>query len=232
MKSTSEIADGLFTIADMCMVFAVKCPEGVLLIDAGMEKGFGKARETLTAAGLDMPSHVLMTHCHCDHTEAAHLWRGLGAKIVAHKDEADRIENGTASHVPCPVDIRLCPDQQLDLLGARIGALSCPGHSPGSIAYDITISGERWLFTGDLVMLNCCPGWLGQFSLDDSVASLKKLARLPADSIATGHSFVRGKGTGLLVDSLCAAYDGTWHRHFLAHRDSFRDGKIPCAPKG
>jgi len=204
----SKISDRLTIIADMCQVVAVECPQGVLLIDAGEEQQVRRARATLEANGLELPRYVLITHDHFDHTEAARHWRDLGAKIVACQLEADRIEDGTASRIACPVDIRLQPDQKLEFLG------------------------ERWLFTGDLVMLDLCPGWLGQFSLSDTLATLEKLARLPVDSIATGHSFDRGNGTRLLTDSLRAASDGTWYRHFIKHRDQFPNGTIPDVPEG
>jgi glyoxylase-like metal-dependent hydrolase (beta-lactamase superfamily II) len=225
MKASSEIADGLFKIADSCQVMAVRCPEGVLLVDAGMVKGFDDAQAALKQAGLEPPKYVLITHNHYDHTEAAHKWREQGAQIIASEIEAAGIEDGMASRIPCPVDVRLRPDQDIELLGTKISALSAPGHTPGSIAYDMTIGGERWLFIGDLVMLNLCPGWLGQFSLDDTLATLRKLARRPVDSIATGHSYARGDGTGLLV----AAFDGTWYHQFPKLKDQFRDGKIPEA---
>jgi len=228
----SKISDRLTIIADMCQVVAVECPQGVLLIDAGEEQQVRRARATLEANGLELPRYVLITHDHFDHTEAARHWRDLGAKIVACQLEADRIEDGTASRIACPVDIRLQPDQKLEFLGLPIEALAAPGHTPGSVAYCLTVGGERWLFTGDLVMLDLCPGWLGQFSLSDTLATLEKLARLPVDSIATGHSFDRGNGTRLLTDSLRAASDGTWYRHFIKHRDQFPNGTIPDVPQG
>jgi len=222
-----EIADSLCKIADLCLVYAVRCPEGVLLIDAGEDAQFAMAAEALRSAGLELPKYVLITHYHFDHTEAARRWRDLGAKIAISECEAPRVEDGTASRIPCPVDIRLRPDQRITLLGTEITVHAAPGHTPGSLAFDMAIGGERWLFTGDLVMLNLCPGWLGQFSLKDTIATLKRLARLPVDSIGTGHSFIRGDGTGLLVDSLAAAFDGTWIEHLVKHKDQLPGRKLP-----
>ena len=227
MAQQCELADGLFRLAATCNVYAVKCPDGVVLIDAGTDASFAGAVEALKAAGLAQPEYVLITHYHFDHTEAAKRWRDLGAQIAASHLEAGRIEDGSASRIACPVDILLRPDQELRLLGATFQVLAAPGHTPGSLAFETLIGDERWLFTGDLVMLNRCPGWLGQFDLRDTIATLRKLARRPANSIATGHSHVRGDGTGLMVDSLCAAFDGTWYRHLLAHKDQLPGGTLP-----
>ena len=227
MTAVSEIAPGLLKIDCRCMVFAIRCPEGVILIDAGEGKEFAANLDAVKAAGLELPKFVLITHDHFDHTRAAKQWRDLGAKIAISELEAPRVEDGSASQIPCPVDVRLQPYQELHLLGQTIKVHGAPGHTPGSLAFETLICGERWLFTGDLVMLNRCPGWLGQFNFNDTLATLKKLARLPADSIGTGHSFIRGDGTGLLVDSLCAAFDGTWHDNFLKCKDQFPGGTVP-----
>ena len=228
MLKPREIADNLFKIADECLVYAVKCPDGVLLINAGLDAQFPAAAEALKSAGLEPPKHVLITHDHFDHTEAAKSRRDLGAKIAISGLEAPRLEDGKASRIPSPVDIRLQPHQQFTLLGTEIRVHPAPGHTPGSLAFEMTVGRERWLFTGDLVMLNLCPGWLGQFSLKDTLATLKRLARLPVDSIGTGHSFIRGDGTGLLVDSLVAAFDGTWREHLEQHKNQFPGGQLPA----
>ena len=228
MLKPREISDSLYRIADSCLACAVRCPEGVLLIDAGEDDEFRAAADALKSIGLEPPKYVLITHDHYDHTEAAKRWRDLGAKIAVSECEAPRVEDGTASRIPCPVDIRLRPYQQMRLLGMEIKVHAAPGHTPGSLAFEMAIGGERWLFTGDLVMLTLCPGWMGQFDLKASIATLKRLARLPVDSIATGHSFIRGDGTGLLVDSLAAAFDGTWREHFRKYRDQLPGGELPA----
>lgn len=220
----------LYFFADACLMAAVRCPQGVLLIDAGMPSGFEKTWAAMQSLGLDTPQYVLITHDHLDHTQSCKLWRDLGAKIIADEREAPAIEDGSASMVPCPVDIRIKPDTELDLLGLKITAYHAPGHTAGSVAYDLTVDGERWLFTGDIVMLNRCPGYLGRFNFADTLATLQQLARLPVDSIATGHSVVQGDGTGLLVDSLLAAFDGTWQRCFAENIDQLPGGRMPELP--
>jgi len=228
MGQLQRVRQNLYKIADMCHVFAVRGPNGVLLIDGGELSEFEAARANLLAAGLDMPQWVLTTHCHYDHTESCRAWRDLGAKIAAHELEVGLIENGQATRgYPCPVDLRLRGDDDLDLLGLRIKAWHAPGHSRGSIAYEVPVDGERWLFTGDLVMPDLCPGWMGGFDRTETIATLKKLARLCVNHIGTGHCIVEGDGTGMLVDSLAAAYDGTWRRCFIQRASQFPGGTVP-----
>ena len=86
---------------------------------------------------------------------------------------------------PLPVDIKLSMPQETIHLGNReISAIHVPGHSPGSLVYQVVSEGKKVLFAQDV------HGPVHPDLLSDPDAyqnSLKKMLALNADILCEGH---------------------------------------------
>ncbi len=128
-----------------------------VVIDPGMDaEGI---LEKLKTRGL-VPSHILLTHGHFDHSQAAKfLAEQTGAKICIHRDDAVMLENpgfnsavfyyrGDISFYPkTKPDMILEEGSVLQVGSMRFRVLHTPGHTPGSVCFET----DDVLFCGDTV---------------------------------------------------------------------------------
>lgn len=157
--------------------------QGTLIVDPGDEA------ERIAAAmdALPPPAAVLLTHGHPDHAgAAAALAARLEVPVFAHEGDRDWVEGRlnvwgwSTPRVECrwvSEDVPLLP---------RVRVLATPGHSPGSVCYQV---GGLW-FVGDTVFC----GSVGRTDLPggDGEALMASLARLgevvaPEAELLPGH---------------------------------------------
>jgi len=184
--------------SDMGSQILVEAPQGLILIDPNAGVSFEQNWARIEGAGLDpmQVKYVLLTHEHGDHAPGAYLWRLVtGAQVVASAEIAyilrHHIPGGTGYgfHPPGPVDITLTGDKELDLAGLKVKAMRLPGHTSGSMGYAFEKEGRTYVATGDLIMPGGVLGYSGSldFSANDVLSSLKKLAALRPDVVLGGH---------------------------------------------
>lgn len=121
------------------------------------------------------PSVILLTHRHVDHAEGvAALAEATGAPVRARDPEL------------CVAAEALTEGELLDLAGVRLRVLSTPGHTSDSACFASELGA---IFTGDTVLgrgttVVAHPDG----NLGDYLASLRRLAELPADTtVLPGH---------------------------------------------
>lgn len=175
------------------------------LIDTG-PPGFGAAIADC-APGVD---RIVVTHGHIDHYgSAAELRERSGAPVVAGGADAAAIRGEKAIAPPdlldwerplwdevsaglqqiefpaTPVDVELRGGEVLDF-GGGAEVIAIPGHTEGSVAVWLPHHGV--LFAGDTVA-NAGQLMLGVFNQDRArtIASLRTLADLDADTVCVGH---------------------------------------------
>ena len=168
------------------------------LVDAGCGNYFDRLYANISECGVDPKTieYLLLTHCHYDHTGgAADIHTQLGCKILAHKLDAQFLENGDntvtaaswygATLTPFPVGRKISGKQTDILLGDKtITAIHTPGHSPGSLVFLTESDGKKVLFGQDV------HGPLAQDLKSDRKAykaSLEKLMLMDADILCEGH---------------------------------------------
>ena len=196
--------DGLTASGDAA-IYLIRYDEQAALIDAGC----GGAHMRLVA-NIDrcLPkgtrlSHLLLTHCHFDHTGGAEAVRQTyGCQIVAHARDAAFLESGDSEVTaaswygarlePFAIDIKLSQQETSLAIGSGIiSALYWPGHSPGSLVYHTTMDDKLVLFGQD-VHGPIHPGLLSDAALYQK--SLKRILELNADLLLEGHlGIVEGK---------------------------------------
>jgi len=184
--------------SDMGSQHVVEAPRGLILIDPNAGASFEQNWAKIEGAGLDpvQVKYVLLTHEHGDHAPGAYLWRVVtGAEVVASAETAyvlrHHIPGGTGYgfHPPVPVDVVLTDDNELDLAGLKVRAMRLSGHTFGSMGYAFEKEGKTYVATGDLIMPGGTLGYSGSldFSAEEVLRSLKKLARLQPDVVLAGH---------------------------------------------
>ncbi len=196
--------DGLTTSMDAA-VYLLDCGDQAALVDAGCGGAHAKLVANIDGClqRKGRLTHLLLTHCHFDHTGGAQAIRQTyGCDIVAHEKDALYLEAGDSEVTaaswygsrlpPLPVDIKL-QAQQTDIeIGNRtITAYHWPGHSPGSLVY-VTKMEEKIVLFGQDVHGPIHPALLSDPELYQK--SLKRLLTLDADLLLEGHyGIIEGK---------------------------------------
>jgi hydroxyacylglutathione hydrolase len=122
---------------------------------------------------------ILNTHHHRDHTGGnSLLLERFNLRVYAHRNDRERIPGLTD-----PLD----EGDQVFVGGLRGRVLFIPGHTKGHIAYLF----DNRLFCGDTLFVAGC-GRLFEGTAEQMLASLSKLAQLPADTLVyCGHEYTQ-----------------------------------------
>lgn len=187
-------------------VYGIDTPEGVVIIDTGLnQEDMQCVDKRLQQWGLASKPilAVLITHAHFDHAGNAYAFRERGAVICAGDGDAQGIVAGDDRTIAysysmpfpaCPVDTILHDGDVLRYGGLTIACIHVPGHSQGSMAYDVQVDGQQVMFTGDFIQAKengQVPklGFSGSIDYDPKayMASLKKIRKWVPDIVLGGH---------------------------------------------
>jgi Zn-dependent hydrolases, including glyoxylases len=217
-----------------CHVYAIRCPEGIVLIDAG--SGLHEA-EIVNNLCEDFPGvpivDIVVTHGHPDHSGgAADLKARFGCRVLTSTltaptlRDADEERNGLRHARELgvyPLDLRMkhCrPDavyndgDVLQIGGQEFRALHIRGHSEDSFCLLTKLDGALACFSADVIFYG---GILGVINSRDSgmqgyVADLPKLADLGIEMLLPGHGLFTLKNG---------------QRHINAALDAIQKGFLP-----
>lgn len=147
-------------------VYGIDFPEEnrMVLIDTGLDEADRRQiQETMKIWGLEKRriSDVFLTHAHFDHAGNAFWFEKNGARIWAGEADAASIENGDEHTIAFAYGKKFPVCQKVERLkdGEKISLsdsceLICfhtPGHTAGSMCYELVGKGEKVLFTGDFM---------------------------------------------------------------------------------
>ncbi|WP_314505018.1 MBL fold metallo-hydrolase [uncultured Microbacterium sp.] len=170
--SPTEIAPGVWRIADTCQVYVIVDPgapfgeRDAVTIDFGS----GRVLDRLAELGIRRVTDVLMTHHHRDQGQGLPRAVAHGARIHVPPVEVelfDRVEEMWSSRTlandydlrqdrfsllqSVPVHATVPEYRELVCAGVRLRVLPTPGHTVGSVTYLLDRDDERIAFSGDLV---------------------------------------------------------------------------------
>ena len=141
-----------------CCVYLVdtKSEDGLILVDAGITF---KPFEEIEKEGFKLADikHCLITHGHLDHYGVCYRLKEFykDIKFYAHELDAERIEQkqtepfpnqfyANYKYEPVKVTHRITRDNEILKFGQlEVKCLHIPGHTPGSLAYILSISGKN-----------------------------------------------------------------------------------------
>jgi glyoxylase-like metal-dependent hydrolase (beta-lactamase superfamily II) len=177
-----------------CHIYLVSGGDEVALIDAGGGRphSFEMIRRNLMDDGVEIGKirHIILTHAHTDHARGAAGWRKeLGARVYLPEVERPLLESAEGSNIPCSVDVALAHGDTIQVGDLTLQTIQVPGHSVGSCAYLVEISGYRVLFAGDILFANGVIGLINHPGSEMAAyrAYLPRLANLGVDALLPGH---------------------------------------------
>jgi glyoxylase-like metal-dependent hydrolase (beta-lactamase superfamily II) len=148
--------------ANDCNTYLVDTGDPLVLVDCGCGESLSGILTNIEEMEFDLQdvSHVLVTHAHLPHAGAAEALRKNGAEIVAGPETARALRAGDTATAAWYYSRRFPPvgevteiehDEELELGGCSFRALHLPGHSAGSMGYELCHGERRILFCGDAV---------------------------------------------------------------------------------
>ena len=186
--------------------YLIHTESGNIVVDAGtVPSDIERAEQHLAPWGisLDRVDTLLLTHSHYDHAGNAALLRGRGATVIAGPGDAEGVALADSRTIPyaagfqlppCVVDRVVRDGEVIDACGFRLHVLHAPGHTDGSVIYQLTHADRVIWFVGDVLMARHPDyqaelGWQGgeEFDRQTYIKTLKRLAALPVDCVLAGH---------------------------------------------
>lgn len=219
-KNIYLVGAGAFGISHSfdCSVYIIDCVTELVMIDTGAGCEIERIIKNIEGDDLDPQKikHILLTHSHADHAGGAHEFsKRYGAKIYISEIEADAASisderilkldiakrsgfySPNYQYQPCKPSVLLKDNDRIDVNGFILKALHIPGHSEGSICYQLDIAEGRALFTGDVSFYDGAIGLLNcnGSNLSDYRNNIGRLGNLDVDMLLPGHFvFVLSEG--------------------------------------
>lgn len=201
------LLDG-FAYAQHANFYLLHSQAGNVVVDAGTTAAdLERAEQQLLPwnISLDTVQALLLTHSHYDHVGNAAALRSRGAMVIAGPGDAEGITAADWRTAPyaagfsvpgCPVDRVVSEGEVIESCGFRFEVLHAPGHTNGSVIYQLRHAGKIIWFAGDVLMIDNTHfepelGWQGGEDFDKVtyLQTLRRLSSLPVDCILAGHYF-------------------------------------------
>ena len=206
----TRVFDDLYALGRTgTVVWALRTPDGILLIDAGYPDQLESVLlPQMRAAGLDPGDvrYVLLGHGHADHFGGASYFQQRGARVASSAADWNLIENPAPppTGAPAPAglppprrDVVVADGEPIVFGGIEITPVLIPGHTPGALGFVFRVTdGARShtaaLFGGSILLVNR----ISDDGLRQYVQSLERFGavtrRLGADVEIQNHPLYDG----------------------------------------
>jgi glyoxylase-like metal-dependent hydrolase (beta-lactamase superfamily II) len=182
-------------------VYLVDSGDTFVMIDCGCGESLPGILENVRRMEFEVGdiSHLLLTHAHFPHAAAADDVQKMRIEVMASPPAAEAVLAGdlrTASFCyrhkfpPCEEELSVLKDGETLEVGAiQLRAIALPGHSPGSMGYELIADSVRMLFCGDVVRSPALQPRRDRLDYDfrANVRSLSRLLEDPPDVLYPGH---------------------------------------------
>jgi len=183
-----------------CNTYLLDTGDTLVLFDCGCGDSLPGIMQNLHEMDFDPReiSHLFLTHAHLPHAGAAADLQKTGVEILAAPAAARVLRTGGIGTAGYHYGRRFNVVQEVTevedgetvtVAATEIRALHLPGHSPGSIAYEVTCDRRRMLFCGDVVRSPMGRQWRNRPGYDGEAyrTSLVRLLDDPPDVLYPGH---------------------------------------------
>lgn len=154
--------------------------------------------------------YILHTHAHIDHVGATYeIKQKQGGQVGLNKDDfylynnlkmqAELLRLPEAPKAP-PIEIELEEGQVLEWGKNRMQVLHTPGHTPGSVCFEVNCTNERLIFSGDTLFrgsIGRTDLWGGDFGQIQASIKEKIFAKQEDATVICGH----GPNTSLAFEA-------------------------------
>jgi metallo-beta-lactamase class B len=236
----TRVFDDLYALGRTgTVIWALRTPAGILLIDAGYPDQLESVLlPQMRAAGLDPNDvrYLLVGHGHADHFGGASYFQQRGARVALSAADWNLIENPPAPPAGAPAapraaglppprrDVVVADGEPITFGGVEITPVLIPGHTPGALGFVFRVAdGGRMhtaaLFGGSILLVGRIP----DEGLRQYVSSLERFAavtqRLGVDVEIQNHPLYDGFTAKL--ERLAARKAGEPHP-FVVGTDSYQ----------
>lgn len=191
-----------WTISSACILYRV----GDTVIDTGPPNQWSRVRRFLEERSV---ARVLITHHHEDHSgNGGRLARDFRADVYVPAPGLEPVREGFPLQPyqriiwgrPLRFAAEPVPEQLWLEDGLQLRAIATPGHSPDSTCY---LEPDRgWLFSGDLYIASRPRFFRADEDVDETIASLRRVARLDFGALFCAHRGVLSDGPALIRNKL------------------------------
>jgi len=181
-------------------VYMVDTGDKLIMVDCGCGESLATVLDNVKQMGFAVRdlSHVLLTHEHFPHAGAAEALEKMGLTVCASAAAAEAVIAGdlrTAAYhyhreFPACRDVRVLDDgEELEVCNTVLKAVALPGHSPGSMGFQVDANGQRALFCGDVVRSPLLESYRNRpgYDREACVRSLERLLEDPPEILYPGH---------------------------------------------
>ena len=179
--------------------YLIGAQDDLWLIDCGTPQGFEKICANIRKTGhcCENVKGILGTHGHYDHVGAAAMFKEkFGTKFWLHENDVRQMEEGDgikttaallygATCPTCKVDYYLHDGDVFEFGDIRLSVLHTPGHTLGSVCFDMQADGLSILIAGDTIW----GGYSKKIGSDEVLweKSLKRITGMHFDHFTFGH---------------------------------------------
>lgn len=198
-----------------CHVYLIDGGDELALIDCGMAAGrsWERIAANIAAEGVDPTklTTLILTHYHIDHAGGAARFREeYGLQVLAPCGAAEALRTGDEKAVsldvakaggmyaadyvfqPVAVDRELAEGDRATVGGLTLETYDTPGHCDGHASYLLRGRERTYLFAGDAIFAGGRVVWqnIHDNSVQNTVATIRKLHELEFDALLPGHAAV------------------------------------------
>ena len=216
-----QILPGLYRFTGLWLgcVYLIEDPDGLTLVDAGLESAAPKIARQL-GARLQQVRRILVTHPHSDHIGAlprlheltgAPVWAGGPDRAVIEGREPTAAFRGQRLLPGTPVARDLADGEVLPEVMGGLHVVATPGHTAGQLCF--WQPDRRVLFCGDLIMRFPLLGLRAPFAsatLDMAAnwRGVRRVAALKPAVVCFGHGPALARGAAEALAAFAARAPG------------------------
>jgi len=196
-----------------CHIYLIDGGSELALIDCGMGTSLDQIVTNIEREGLDIARlrRLILTHYHMDHAGGAARFREhFDLQVWAPREAAAALRTGDERAValdvakaagfyaagylfePVAIDRELSEGDRVQIGDLTLEVFDTPGHCHGHASYLLRGRGRRYLFAADAVFAGgrVVLQNIHDCSIQQSAASILKLAELEFDSLLPGHGAI------------------------------------------